>query len=130
MVESKRKCVCDHDESKHFYLESPLTAPRVRCSSPWCRCKRFVPWRAMACPIPGEFGARAGSVSGRADAGHPRAVTSEHGHKVLLSIYLMPDQHAELRQLSEATRRPVSTYLRDAIDEVLTLYERELNDDE
>lgn len=39
---------------------------------------------------------------------------------------LEPEQHAQLKKLSEKTRVPMSAYMREAVDDLLKKYRKEL----
>src|SRR5579863_10545301 len=41
------------------------------------------------------------------------------GNRVHLDIYLDPDKHEQLQQLSDASRIPVAAYMREAVDDLL-----------
>ena len=46
--------------------------------------------------------------------------------KVLIPCYLEPAQAVALRALSAKTRIPQQTFLREAVDDILTKYRKEL----
>lgn len=48
------------------------------------------------------------------------------GNRVLTSLYLDPPAHAGLKRLSDTTRIPVAVFLREAIDDLLKKYAKEL----
>lgn len=48
------------------------------------------------------------------------------GNRVLSSLYLDPPVIDDLRALSTATRIPMAVYLREAVDDLLKKYAREL----
>ncbi len=44
------------------------------------------------------------------------------GKRVLMSLYIDPEAHAALKQLSKDTRVPAAVYLREAVDDLLKKY--------
>ena len=50
----------------------------------------------------------------------------ERGRRKMFPVYLDPPQKASLKRLSEVTRVPMATYLREAVDDLLTKYAKEL----
>ena len=48
------------------------------------------------------------------------------GKRLLTSLYLDPRQKDALAELSKRTRVPASVYLREAVDDMLAKYAREL----
>lgn len=48
------------------------------------------------------------------------------GRRILFPLYLDPQKKAQLRKLSESTRVPMAVYLREAVDDLLKKYAREL----
>jgi len=48
------------------------------------------------------------------------------GKRMLTSLYIEPEVHAGLKQLSAATRVPIAVYLREAIADLLDKYSIEV----
>lgn len=46
--------------------------------------------------------------------------------KVQTLALLEPEQHRQLKKLSEKTRVPMSAYMREAVDDLLVKYRKEL----
>jgi predicted DNA-binding protein len=44
------------------------------------------------------------------------------GKRVLTSLYIDPEAHEALKQLSKETRVPAAVYLREAVDDLLRKY--------
>lgn len=44
------------------------------------------------------------------------------GKRILTSLYIDPEAHEALKQLSTQTRVPVAAYLREAVDDLLKKY--------
>ena len=48
------------------------------------------------------------------------------GKRVLTSLYVDPEAHQALKQLSKDTRVPAAVYLREAVDDLLKKYKVKL----
>jgi predicted DNA-binding protein len=48
------------------------------------------------------------------------------GKQIMMSLYLSPEQRQGLERLSNVTRVPMQTYLREAVDDLLVKYRKEL----
>ncbi|MFB3081900.1 MAG: ribbon-helix-helix domain-containing protein [Gammaproteobacteria bacterium] len=48
------------------------------------------------------------------------------GRRVVVSVYLDPEQKTALDKLSKTTRVPVAAYLREGVDLVLSRYKKQL----
>jgi predicted DNA-binding protein len=53
-------------------------------------------------------------------------VATKRGRKVMIPVYVEPEQKEALKQLNEATRVPVAEYVREGIDMVLEKYQKHL----
>ncbi len=53
-------------------------------------------------------------------------MTHMKGRRVVVSVYLDPEQKTALDKLSKTTRVPVAAYLREGVDLVLSRYKKEL----
>lgn len=45
-----------------------------------------------------------------------------------MSLYIDPDVHLAVKQLSKKTRVPAAVYLREAVDDLLVKYEVDVSD--
>jgi len=53
-------------------------------------------------------------------------MASKRGKRVVTTVYLNPEQLANLKLLHKVTRVPMAEYLREAVDLVLERYAKEL----
>lgn len=44
------------------------------------------------------------------------------GKRIMTSLYIEPETHAALKELSEKSRIPIAVYLREAVEDVLAKY--------
>jgi ribbon-helix-helix protein len=49
------------------------------------------------------------------------------GKRIMMPIYLDPHQREAIKRLAAATRVPMSVYFREAVDDLLVKYGKELN---
>ena len=72
-------------------------------------------------PVPQPL-QRAGEPSGLTTYVWPRMLTEMNRKKISTTVYITPEQGAQLKTLHEKTKVPVAEYIRQGIDLVLKQY--------